>query len=99
MRTGEQGVLGEVLEGTTGEGGAVDVHSRRIPTSHVHVVSHVADRLAELLGQILVPGAGERGGGGEADGADAGEVVVQRGRAVRVGQSGPCRRTSQPECR
>ena len=75
--TGEQGVLREVLEGTTGESATVDVHSRSVPTSNVHVMSHVANHLAELLGQILVPSAGECGGSREADGADAGEVVVQ----------------------
>ena len=48
--TGEQGVLGEVLEGTAGECATVDVHSRSVPTSNVHVMSHVSDHLAELLG-------------------------------------------------
>ena len=49
-------------------------------------MSHVADHLAELLGQILVPSAGECGGSREADGANAGEVVVQRGRTVSIGE-------------
>ena len=84
--TREQGVLGEVLEGTAGESATVDVHSRSVPTSNVHVMSHVADHLAELLGQILVPSAGECGGSREADGANAGEVVVQRGRTVSIGE-------------
>ena len=52
----------------------------------MHVMSHVSNHLSELLGQILVPGAGECSGGRETDGTDAGEVVVQRCRAVSVGQ-------------
>ncbi len=62
----------------------VNVDSRSVPSSNVHVVSHIADHLAELLGQIFVPSASECGGNREADGANAGEVVVQRGRAVIV---------------
>lgn len=50
--TGEQGVLREVFEGTTGECATVDVHSRSVPTSNMHVVSHIADHLAEMLGHI-----------------------------------------------
>ena len=82
--SGEQGILGEVLESTAGECATVNVHSRSVPTGNVHVVSHIADHLAELLGQIFVPSASECGGSREADGANAGEVVVQRGRAVSV---------------
>ena len=80
----QHAVLGVVLEVTAGESGTVGVHSGSVPAGHAHLVGHLADVLTEGVGQIHVPGGGDHHSGGEADGALAGEVVVDGGRAVAV---------------
>ena len=80
----QNAVLGVVLEVTAGESGTVGIHSGSVPAGHAHLVGHLADALAEVIGQIHIPGGGDHNGGGEADGALAGEVVVDGGRTVAV---------------
>ena len=82
--TGQDTVLRVVLEVTAGECGAVDVHSRAIPAGSVHLIGHLADAVAEVVGQILAPGHTDEGSSRETDRTDAGEVVVDGCRAVTV---------------
>ena len=87
LRAGKHGVLGEVLEVSAAKGRAVDVDRRRVPTRNLQLVGHVADRLAVLAGQVLVPRARQRHVTGQANRAHAGEVVLQGRGAVDVGQA------------
>ncbi len=82
--TGQDTVLRVVLEVTAGECGAVDVHGRAIPAGSVHLIGHLADAVAEVVGQILAPGHTDEGSRRETDRTDAGEVVVDGCRAVTV---------------
>ena len=82
--TGQDTVLRVVLEVTACKSGAVDVHSRAIPAGSVHLIGHLADAVAEVVGQVLAPGHADEGSSREADRADAGEVVVDGRRAVTV---------------
>ncbi len=50
-------------------------------------MGHITDGLAIFTRQILVPGAGEHDVGRQANGADTGEIVLQRSRTIHVGQS------------
>ncbi len=62
----------------------MDVHGGGVPAGHVHLVGHLADAGAEIMGQAGVPGGGDDHAGGEADGRFAGKVVVDGGGAVAV---------------
>ena len=50
-------------------------------------MSHVADGFTIFTGQVLVPGAGKHDIGRQADGAHAGEVVLQGCRTIHIGQT------------
>ena len=63
------------------------VRGRRVPAGHLHVVRHRADRVTEGTRKLLVEGCRHGHRGGQADRADAREVVVQRGGAVHVGDA------------
>ena len=82
--TGQDAILRVVLEVTACKCSAVDVHSRAVPAGGVHLIGHLADAVAEGVGQILVPGHADEGRSREADGTDTGEVVVDGSRAVAV---------------
>ena len=82
---GEQAILGVILKVAAREGGAVNVHGGSVPAGNIHLIGHLADALAESLGQIGIPGGGDHCGGGETDGGNAGEVVVDGSGAVAVG--------------
>ena len=55
-------ILGVVLEISSREGGAMDVHGRAVPAVDPHLGGFGADELAQTVGQLLVPGAGQGGG-------------------------------------
>ena len=51
----QNAVLRVVLEVTAGESGTVGIHSGSVPAGHAHLVGHLADALAEVIGQIHIP--------------------------------------------
>ena len=81
---GQDRILGVVLEVTARESSPVIVHSRRVPAGDIHFIGHLADALTESVCQIFVPCSRYCNADREADGTDAGEVVVDRGRTVAV---------------
>ena len=82
--SGEDRILGIILEVTSCKSSSVVVHSRSIPAGDIHLVCHLADALAEFVSQILVPGRRNGDADRETDGAYACEVVVDGSRAVAV---------------
>ena len=87
LLAGQDRVLREVLEVTARVGVAVRVRGRRVPARDLHIVRHRTDRLTEGTRELLVEGGRNGHRGGQADRADAREVVVQRGGAVHVGDA------------
>ena len=80
----ENGVFGIVFEVASRESCPVVVHRWRVPAGDIHFIGHHADTVTEQVRQSLVPCRRYDDAHGEADRADAGEIVVDGSRAVAI---------------
>ena len=85
---GQEAVLGIILKVAAGEGGAVDVHARRVQADDAVGQRLRAEDAAEFLDQRFIPGRTDDDLAREGDAAQGADQGVDAGRAVEVGGRG-----------